>query len=25
VSSMGINPGVGGNTFGLDFGVKHSF
>ena len=25
VYSMGINPGVGGNTFGLDFGVKHSF
>ena len=25
VYSMGINPGIGGNTFGLDFGVKHSF
>ncbi len=25
VYSMGIAPGVGGNTFGLDFGVKHSF
>jgi predicted porin len=25
VYSMGINPGINGNTFGLDFGVKHSF
>jgi predicted porin len=25
VYGMGINPGVNGNTFGLDFGVRHSF
>jgi predicted porin len=25
VYSMGLTPGSGGNTFGLDFGVKHSF
>ena len=25
VYGMGINPGINGNTFGLDFGVKHSF